>query len=71
MVEPHNWFDRLAYTTLIIGTLVICLPVIYALILTSRFRFVSGHVPTSICTLGFAGHLAEPPKATPHVVFHG
>ena len=35
MVEPHNWFDRLAYTTLIIGTLVICLPVIYALILTS------------------------------------
>ena len=35
MIEPRNWFDRLAYLTLIVGTLVICLPVIYAIIVAS------------------------------------
>lgn len=35
MVEPRNWFDRLAYLTLIIGTIVVCLPIIFALVVTS------------------------------------
>jgi len=35
MVEPRNWFDYLAYFTLTVGTVVICLPLIYAILVAS------------------------------------
>jgi len=35
MVESRGWFDRLAYLTLTIGTLIIVLPVVYAIIVAS------------------------------------
>ncbi|MFV2033920.1 MAG: sn-glycerol-3-phosphate ABC transporter permease UgpE [Halocynthiibacter sp.] len=35
MVEPRNWFDRFGFAMLIAGTLVICLPIFFALIVIS------------------------------------
>ncbi len=35
MVEHAIWFDRLAYAVLIIGSLIICLPIFYAIVVAS------------------------------------
>ena len=35
MVEHALWFDRLAYVVLIIGSLIICLPIFYAIVVAS------------------------------------
>jgi len=35
MVEHARWFDRLAYAVLVLGSLLVCLPVLYAVIVAS------------------------------------